>query len=146
MASAKMEGRGDHAIMYPGLQMEVEGQLWVENYLKNQNIVLNDLKKEHNNETFHFVDGRDWPTLYVIDLSIAFEDVLGEVTTIEVRVNVVEAEIPLFIGRNFLKQLHVEVYHGEGTAIIGLDVSHKYQMIDGDKGHCLLKLHSVETV
>ena len=53
------------------------------------------------------------------------------------KVKVVEAEIPLFIGRKFLDQFCVIVRHGKGTAVIG---NHEYRMSEGEKGNWMIRL------
>ena len=74
----------------------------------------------------------------MIDLPLRFEDEDGEISTVVVKVHVIQAEIPLLLGRKFLRLYNVSVSHEMGTALMDLDITRKFRMIDGDKGHWLL--------
>ena len=140
--TTETEGSDDHATMDSGSPKDIGGIDWVVEYCKNQNIELKNLRKEKNNEAFRFGVGKVWPTLYVVVLPFSFKDVEGEAFTVMVRVNVVEAKIPLLIGRYFHRKYNVAVFHGKGTALMDLDGTHMFDMIDSTKGHWLLKLQT----
>ena len=42
-----MEGRRDHATLDSGSPMDIGGETWIVDYLKNQNIDVNELNKEY---------------------------------------------------------------------------------------------------
>ena len=96
--------------MDSGSPKDIGGIDWFEEYCKNQNIDMEKLKKEISNEAFRFGVGKVWPTLYVVELPFNFKDVEGEVITVMVKVNVLEAKIPLLVGRHFHRKY--EEYQG----------------------------------
>ena len=101
MWTTETEGSDDHATMDSGSPKDIGGINWVMEYCKNQNIDLKNLKKEINNEAFRFGIGKIWPTLYVVELPFSFKDIDSEIFTVMVKVSVLEAKIPLLVGRHF---------------------------------------------
>ena len=142
--TAETEGSEDHATMDSGSPKDISGEEWIVEYCKNQNIDLGALIKEKTNEAFRFGVGKVWPTLYVVTLPFCFKDEEGESFTLMIRINVLEAKIPLLMGRNFHRKYDIAVFHGKAKAWMDVDGIRVFDMIDGNKGHWLMKLHSVE--
>ena len=127
-----------------GAILTVSGLQWVEAYINRNGLNWEDLDRGSSKERFCFGDGGPMNTKITVHLPFKITDQLGKNTIIKIKVYMVDALVPLLIGKDAHLSLNICTIPSTSTCQLGLHPNRNtYQLSTTPGGHWCIEFQDL---
>ena len=127
-----------------GAILTLSGFQWVDSYIKRNGLKWEDLDRNSSKERFRFGDGAPMNTRTTVILPFKITDQHGKNTIIKIKVYVVDALVPLLIGKDAHLSLNICTIPSTSTCQLGLDPNRNtYQLSTTPGGHWCIEFQDL---
>jgi len=117
----RQQGEKMGGLLDVGTPLALAGEDWVKDYMGENSLEWDDMKVGKSDETFQFGHGRVWPTTRTLLLPVSITDKQGNMTKIKMNVHLVEARVPLLIGKDAHVELNIVTLPKDSTCYVGVE-------------------------
>ena len=127
-----------------GAILTVSGTGWVDSYIKRNGLRWDALTMTSSKERFRFGDGAPMNTKTTVVLPLKITDQEGKNTIIKLKVYVVQASVPLLIGKDAHLALNICTVPSTSSCQLGLEPNRRtYQLSTTSGGHWCIEFQDL---
>ena len=127
-----------------GAILTVSGADWTEAYIKRNNLNWEDLDPGKSTERFRFGDGGPMSTKMTVRVPFIVTDAYGNDRMIKIKVYVVNAKVPLLVGKDAHQKLNICVTPASSTCELREeDARSTYKLVTTPGGHWSLEFEDI---
>ena len=92
-----------------GAPVSLVGKSWIEEYLKEHDLEMNDMKIEKCEQVFRFGPSRKYVSTQMIELPMVVSAMDGKEEVLKVFAYIVDAEVPFLCGKRTLETRNFKI-------------------------------------
>ena len=123
------------------------GKEWLDEYMRMDNLTWDQLEVSESQEKFRFGSGPIHDTVKTVKLPVLVTDKRGVEVEMILDICVVDAKIPLLIGRDAHKYLNIKTDLRKSECFIGEDGdARRFKLLETKGGHWKLEFNQINQV